>query len=217
MLTALIPAVLLTYRMVLGAPVFAGSLHNSSRIVGGHEVVPHSQPFMASLQRDKKHIHGAVLVQPCWVLTAAHCEVPRQAEPTWQVFTIERAVPYPLYNPQLDTHDLQLLKVAELNTLAQFTSSVCRMPLPGWNCALHPGTRGQVIGWGDTTGSEDPSGSTDGDSCGHRGAGCLQCIVDSGGPLLCQGQLHGLASFSSTLCGDPHLPDVYTRISTFVS
>lgn len=34
------------------------------------------------------------------------------AEPTQQVFRITRVVPYPLYDAQLDIHDLQLLKVA---------------------------------------------------------------------------------------------------------
>lgn len=40
---------------------------------------------------------------------------------------------------------------------------------------------------------------------------------DSGGPLFCRGRLQGLVSFSFMLCGDSRFPDVYTRISTYVS
>ncbi|XP_014651494.1 PREDICTED: serine protease 57 [Ceratotherium simum simum] len=46
---------------------------------------------------------------------------------------------------------------------------------------------------------------------------CGVCAGNSGGPLLCRGRLHGVVSFSSAVCGSPHFPDVYTRVSAFVS
>ncbi|XP_076975669.1 serine protease 57-like [Tamandua tetradactyla] len=251
MLGATSPAVLLACAVVLGAPAFGGTLRGG--IVGGREVAPHSRPYMASLQLGQEHICGAVLVQRRWVLTAAHCEVAgnlsafrvvlgahalHEPEPTQQAFTLARAVPYPLYDARLDTHDLQLLK---LSAAAQLTPAVRLTSLPGRNCALRPGLRCQVLGWGDTTGhSSPPVGLMEArvvieprGACNVSWRGALTqdmvcasartgdrrgvCGGDSGGPLLCGGRMQGVVSFSSTLCGDPRFPDVYTRVSTFVS
>lgn len=56
----------------LSPPSSAGHRFET-QIIGGREAVPHSRPYMASLQKAKSHVCGGVLVHRKWVLTAAHC------------------------------------------------------------------------------------------------------------------------------------------------
>lgn len=44
-----------------------------SRIIGGHECKKHSQPWQVALYHFSSFQCGGVLVDPQWVLTAAHC------------------------------------------------------------------------------------------------------------------------------------------------
>ncbi|XP_060031233.1 kallikrein-13 isoform X2 [Erinaceus europaeus] len=42
------------------------------------------------------------------------------------------------------------------------------------------------------------------------------CEGDSGGPLICNGTLHGIISWGDFPCGQPSRPGVYTRVSRYV-
>lgn len=54
-------------------PPFSVGNRFEAQIIGGREAVPHSRPYMVSLQNAKSHVCGGVLVHQKWVLTAAHC------------------------------------------------------------------------------------------------------------------------------------------------
>lgn len=53
--------------------ILNGTNGTSGFLPGGYTCRPHSQPWQAALLVQKRLLCGGVLVDPKWVLTAAHC------------------------------------------------------------------------------------------------------------------------------------------------
>ncbi|OXB54712.1 hypothetical protein ASZ78_006751 [Callipepla squamata] len=96
------------------------------RIIGGREAKPHSRPYMVSVQSKGVHVCGGALLNPRWVLTAAHCVPPSadvsrmtvvvglhrlQERRDTQSFAIRTACPHPGYDRRTMEDDLLLLQV----------------------------------------------------------------------------------------------------------
>ncbi|XP_026543604.1 serine protease 57-like [Notechis scutatus] len=130
-------------------------------VIGGKEVTPHSRPFMASIQHENKHICGGFLLRRRWVMTAAHCVIPKRSsqfrvilgahslktqEASQQIFGIQNSIAHPLFNAETVKNDIRLLK---LNRSAIFNKNVRKIKLPHAYTDLCPGLTCHVLGWGD--------------------------------------------------------------------
>ncbi|NWT66047.1 GRAA protein, partial [Prunella himalayana] len=127
-------------------------------IIGGHEVEPHSRPFMAQIKGRRGIICGGALIKENWVLTAAHCKVKKskvilgahslkKKEKEQQAFQIAKGIPYPCYDPSTKENDIMLL---QLQGRAKLNKAVQPIALPPSGDDPKPGTVCTVAGWGMT-------------------------------------------------------------------
>ncbi|XP_012589441.1 PREDICTED: mast cell protease 3-like [Condylura cristata] len=139
-------------------------------IIGGHEAIPHSRPYMAflwiSVQNSeswfgdnfpfKTKTCGGFLIREDFVLTAAHCngraiwvtlgahDISKQ-EWTQHVIPVKRAIPHPDYNDKTFANDIMLLQLHRKATLNPYVQTI---RLPRKNHSVMPGKVCTVAGWG---------------------------------------------------------------------
>ncbi|KAK7795125.1 hypothetical protein U0070_004518, partial [Myodes glareolus] len=132
----------------------------SEEIIGGHEVKPHSRPYMAFIalgnDDDGSDVCGGFLVKDNFMLTAAHCwessiKVTLGAhnriiqEETQQIIPVAKAIPHPAFNPKDGSNDTMPLK---LERKAKMTKAVRPLNLPSSKVHVKPGDVCYVAGWG---------------------------------------------------------------------
>ncbi|XP_021058540.1 granzyme F-like [Mus pahari] len=132
----------------------------AEEIIGGHEVKPHSRPYMALVNFVKddgnRHYCGGFLIQGFFVLTAAHCSGSsmtvtlgahniKAKEEKQRIIPVAKAIPHPDYNDAAPYNDIMLLK---LESKAKRTKAVRPLKLPWKNAPVKPGDVCSVAGWG---------------------------------------------------------------------
>ncbi|XP_061250875.1 duodenase-1-like [Bos javanicus] len=201
--------------------------------------------FLQVKTSGKSHNCGGFLVREDFVLTAAHClgssinvtlgaHNIKERERKQQVIRMRRAIPHPRYNKKTWANDIMLLK---LTRKADITDAVSPIDLPRRLAKVKPGMMCSVAGWGQlgvNMPSTDKLQEVDLEVQSEE-----ECIArfkkyipskqicagnpskrknsfsgDSGGPLVCDGVAQGIVSYGRK---DGTTPDVYTRISSFLS
>uniref|UniRef100_A0A8B9GQP8 trypsin n=1 Tax=Astyanax mexicanus TaxID=7994 RepID=A0A8B9GQP8_ASTMX len=157
--------------LVLSILPLSGAM--KSGIVEGHEVKPHSRPYMVSVQLNKEHKCGGMLIREDYVLTAAHCldgyktsekkqklevllgahNISRK-EPSQRRIEVKKYIKHPSYKEGQHNHsyDIMLLK---LKNKAKLTKSVQIITLPKNNKNIPANKDCSIAGWGRT----EPRGS----------------------------------------------------------
>ncbi|XP_067329562.1 mast cell protease 1A-like [Anolis sagrei] len=210
-----------------------------SQIIGGHEAKPHSRPYIAALKVGDGYGCGGFLVAPQWVMTAAHCMDDitvvlgahdlTALEESQQVIGVRSYHVHPEYNPMSIANDILLMKLEFEPVL---NKNVQIVPLPKSGGDLPAGTSCSIAGWGliDEDKVTPRLFETNVDIYNRRKcrmvypwlddgmicAGSHKQLLDtsqgdSGGPMVCNGVVHGIVSF-----GYSSPPGVYSRIAHFL-
>uniref|UniRef100_A0AAJ7T1S9 Chymotrypsin B-like n=1 Tax=Petromyzon marinus TaxID=7757 RepID=A0AAJ7T1S9_PETMA len=154
-----------------GSPSIQPVISGFSRVINGEEAVPGSWPWQVSLQyEDGFHFCGGSIIDPYWVITAAHCDFKPANHriivgehdkssnvENIQILYVEKAITHPLYDANTINNDILLLKLKEPAFFGDTVSPIC---LPRATDTFSPGTHAAVTGWGVTRWNANYGSST---------------------------------------------------------
>ncbi|XP_029596667.1 transmembrane protease serine 3-like isoform X1 [Salmo trutta] len=166
-----------------------------SRIAGGNVSQPGQFPWQASLHYQNRHLCGASIITPRWIVTAAHCvygfatntmlwavQVGLTDQPANGVLSrsLEKIIYHASYQPKGLNYDIALLKLTEPLTFNGLVEPIC---LPNYGERFEEGKMCWISGWGATVDGGETSVSM------HSAQVPVLSSRDCSGPGLYQGAI----------------------------
>uniref|UniRef100_A0A4X2LVK5 trypsin n=1 Tax=Vombatus ursinus TaxID=29139 RepID=A0A4X2LVK5_VOMUR len=206
----------------------AFSTDDDDKIIRGYTCEANSLPYQVSLNSGQ-HICDGALINDQWVVSAIVVFISQL-----QVRLGKKVILHPRYNRQTFNNDIMLIK---LKTPAVINTRVATISLPK-SCAL-AGMECLISGWGNTLSfgvdypdllqclnapilsdaqckSSYPGQITENMVCaGFLEGGKDSCQSDSGGPMVCNGQLQGIVCWGAG-CAWKNKPGVYTKVCKYL-
>nr|XP_009935721.1 PREDICTED: transmembrane protease serine 4 [Opisthocomus hoazin] len=136
-----------------------GESTRTPRVLGGSPAAIEAWPWQVSLQYRKEHICGGSIIDPSWVLTAAHCFKNNPIIQSWGVkagsnllsgtatLAVEKVFLAAVTPASPRDNDIALVKLQSPLRVSDSSKPIC---LPYFDEELVPGTSLWVVGWGYT-------------------------------------------------------------------
>lgn len=129
-------------------------------VVGGYDAIPHSAPWIVSIQFNRSHNCGGSIISPDWILTAAHCLVLISENTVTELYagrhdlradelSSQYRIPGESYiHPNYDGLKFDIALI-HLDIPFALTSTVKTIPLPPKDVIFSG--EGRLYGWGLTS------------------------------------------------------------------
>ncbi|KFP14361.1 Transmembrane protease serine 4, partial [Egretta garzetta] len=136
-----------------------GESTRTPRVLGGSPAAIRAWPWQVSLRYRNEHICGGSIIDPSWVLTAAHCFKNNPIVQSWHVkagsnllqgaatLAVEKVFVAEVTSTSPRDNDIALVKLRSPLHVSDSIKPIC---LPYFDEELVPGTPLWVIGWGYT-------------------------------------------------------------------